>query len=174
MLRPIRKLNTELIIAEWSNLLRIFVSLALKTTTQSIIVRTLNSYARRNKTQQALWEYDNISRSLYLLKYIDSVVSGVSNIGTESVSSHYIRYEDSRPYVFSAFEPAMSSSCCDVGWPMPTSDERSRTPSAAIRAADASATAPAARLSSTPPAASTYFIRQDIPSSCTRVHQPTR
>jgi TnpA family transposase len=71
-LRPIRKLNTELIVAEWDNLLRIFASLALKTTTQSIIVRKLNAYARRNKTQQALWEYDNIIRSLYLLEYIDS------------------------------------------------------------------------------------------------------
>jgi TnpA family transposase len=72
MLRPIRKLNTELIVAEWDNLLRIFASLALKTTTQNIIVRKLNAYARRNKTQQALWEYDNIVRSLYLLEYIDS------------------------------------------------------------------------------------------------------
>ena len=71
-LRPIRKLNTELIVAEWDNVLRIFASLALKTTTQSIIVRKLNAYARRNKTQQALWEYDNIIRSLYLLDYIDS------------------------------------------------------------------------------------------------------
>jgi TnpA family transposase len=44
----------------------------LKTTTQSIIVRKLNAYTRRNKTQQALWEYDNIIRSLYLLEYIDS------------------------------------------------------------------------------------------------------
>jgi TnpA family transposase len=72
LLRPIRKLNTELIVAEWDNLLRIFASLALKTTTQSIIVRKLNAYTRRNKTQQALWEYDNIIRSLYLLEYIDS------------------------------------------------------------------------------------------------------
>jgi TnpA family transposase len=71
-LRPIRKLNTELIVAEWDNVLRIFASLALKTTTQSIIVRKLNAYARKNKTQQALWEYDNIIRSLYLLEYIDS------------------------------------------------------------------------------------------------------
>lgn len=71
-LRPIRKLNTELIVAEWDNLLRIFASLAVKTTTQSIIVRKLNAYVRRNKTQQALWEYDNIIRSLYLLDYIDS------------------------------------------------------------------------------------------------------
>ena len=48
------------------------VSLALKTTTQSTIVRKLSAFARTNKTRRALWEYDNIIRSLYLLDYIDS------------------------------------------------------------------------------------------------------
>lgn len=72
LLKPIRKLNTELIVAEWENLQRIFVSLALKTTTQSVIVGKLNAYARKNKTRQALWEYDNCIRSCYLLDYVDS------------------------------------------------------------------------------------------------------
>jgi len=72
MLKPIRKINTELIVEEWDNLQRIFVSLARKTATQSIIVGKLSAYARKNKTRQALWEYDNIIRSLYLLEFIDS------------------------------------------------------------------------------------------------------
>ncbi len=72
ILKPIRKLNTELIVEEWDNLQRIFVSLARKTTTQSIIVGKLNAYARKNKTRQALWEYDNCIRSRYLLEYVDS------------------------------------------------------------------------------------------------------
>ena len=38
-----RKINPRLIMEEWPNLLRIFVSLALKTTTQSIIVGKLNA-----------------------------------------------------------------------------------------------------------------------------------
>ena len=73
LLKPIRKLNEGLILREWDNILRIIVSLALKTTTQSIIVSKLSSHARRNDTRQALWEYDNILASLYLLKYIDSL-----------------------------------------------------------------------------------------------------
>jgi TnpA family transposase len=72
ILKPIRKINTELIVEEWDNLVRIFVSLSRKTTTQSIIVGKLNAYARKNKTRRALWEYDNIIRSLYLLEFIDS------------------------------------------------------------------------------------------------------
>src|SRR6266436_7683449 len=71
LLKPVRKINPRLIIEEWPNLLRIFVSLALKTTTQSIIVGKLNAYARKNKTRRALWEYDHIIRSIYLLDYID-------------------------------------------------------------------------------------------------------
>ena len=73
LLQPIRKINEKLIIEEWENIQRIILSLSLKTTTQSIIIGKLSSYARKNKTKRALWEYDNIIRSLYLLEYIDSI-----------------------------------------------------------------------------------------------------
>ena len=69
---PIRKINQKLIIKEWENITRIVLSLATKATTQHIITRKLASYNRANQTKQALWEYDNIIRSLYLLDYIDS------------------------------------------------------------------------------------------------------
>jgi TnpA family transposase len=72
VLKPIRTLSPQLIIEEWENIQRIMVSLALKTTTQSTIVRKLSAFARKNKTRRALWEYDSIFRSLYLLAYIDS------------------------------------------------------------------------------------------------------
>jgi TnpA family transposase len=73
MLKPVRKLNPELVVEEWDNIQRIMVSLALKTTTQHIIVSKLSAFARQNKTRRALWEYDNMIRSLYLLDYIDSL-----------------------------------------------------------------------------------------------------
>lgn len=72
LLKPIRKLNTRLIIEEWDNIKRIVVSLAMKTTRQNIIVGKLSSHARKNKTKRALWEYDNLIRSLYLLDFVDS------------------------------------------------------------------------------------------------------
>ena len=72
LIKPIRKIKDNLIIEEWEDIQRIMVSLALKTTTQSIIVSKLSAHARRNKTRRALWEYDNIICSLYLLDYIDS------------------------------------------------------------------------------------------------------
>ncbi|MCP4420292.1 MAG: Tn3 family transposase, partial [Chloroflexi bacterium] len=73
LLKPIRKVQKPLVISEWDNMVRIFLSLALKTTTQSIIVSKLSSYARKNRTKRALWEFDNILRSLYLLYFIDSL-----------------------------------------------------------------------------------------------------
>ncbi|HLB86326.1 MAG TPA: transposase, partial [Terriglobales bacterium] len=72
VLKPRRKLNPELVVEEWDNIQRIMVSLAMKTTTQHIIVSKLSAFARKNKTRRALWEYDNMIRSLYLLDYIDS------------------------------------------------------------------------------------------------------
>ena len=46
----------------------------MKTTTQSVIISKLGAYRRRNRTKQALWEFDNIIKSLYLLDYADSPV----------------------------------------------------------------------------------------------------
>ena len=73
VLKPRRKLNPELVVEEWDNIQRIMVSLALKTTTHNIIVRKLSAFALKNKTRRALWEYDHMLRTLYLLDYIDSV-----------------------------------------------------------------------------------------------------
>jgi TnpA family transposase len=73
IIKPIRKINTDLIIDEWENIQRIILSLSQKTTTQSVIIGKLSSHERKNKTKSALWEYDNILKSLYLLDYIDSV-----------------------------------------------------------------------------------------------------
>ncbi len=93
LIKPVRTLNPKLIIDAWENIQRIMVSLALKTTTQRIIVRTLSAYARKNKTRRALWEYDNIIRSLYLLDYIDSppLRRNVQRALNRGESSHQLR-----------------------------------------------------------------------------------
>ncbi len=73
LIKPIRKIRKQLIFEEWDNIRRIIVSLALKSTTQSTIIRKLSSHLRKNRTKRALWEYDNIIKSLYILNYIDSL-----------------------------------------------------------------------------------------------------
>jgi TnpA family transposase len=74
IVKPGRKIKEHLILAEEDNIKRIIVSLALKSTTQSTIIRKLSSYDRKNRTKKALWEYDNIILSIYLLNYIDSLL----------------------------------------------------------------------------------------------------
>ena len=71
-LKPVRRIREQLIVSEWPNIEWILLSLALKTTTQTVIVSKLSTYRCQNRTKQALWEFDHIIRSLYLLDYADS------------------------------------------------------------------------------------------------------
>ena len=71
IIKPKNKINESLIIKEWDNVLRILASLAMKGTTQAIVVKKLASYRRSNPTLKALIEFDKIIMSLYMLDYID-------------------------------------------------------------------------------------------------------
>jgi len=73
LIKPGRKAYSELICKEWPNVQRIMASLAQKDVTQANIVRMLSSYGRQNQTKKALWELDNLYRTLYILTYIDEV-----------------------------------------------------------------------------------------------------
>jgi TnpA family transposase len=73
MIKPVRKVNEPLICQEWPNVQRIMASLAQKDVTQATIVRKLSAYSRQNQTKKALWELDNICRTLYILDFIDDV-----------------------------------------------------------------------------------------------------
>lgn len=73
LIKPARKVYDELIINEWPNVLRIMASLAQKDVTQATIIRKLSSYSRQNQTKRALWELDNLCRTLYILEFIDDV-----------------------------------------------------------------------------------------------------
>jgi len=68
---PEGRISSNLIEEEWKNLQHIFASLLMKETKQSIVVKKLSSYTRRNKTQRALWEFDKIIRSLHAARFID-------------------------------------------------------------------------------------------------------
>ena len=73
LLKPSSKANLSLILEEWDNIRHIMASLAMKVTSQGVIIGKLSAYARKNRTKKALWELDNLYRSLYLLTYVDSV-----------------------------------------------------------------------------------------------------
>lgn len=73
VIKPTHKANKDKIISEWPAIKKIMVSLATKSSTQSTIVSKLCSYERKNQTKSALWELDNIIRSIHLLRYIDDI-----------------------------------------------------------------------------------------------------
>ncbi len=73
LIKPSRKAYDALIVKEWPNIQRIMASLAQKDVTQATIVRKLASYVRQNQTKKALWELENICRTLYILDFIDDV-----------------------------------------------------------------------------------------------------
>ena len=73
LIKPSRKVKDALIVDEWPNIQRIMASLGQKDVTQATIIRKLSSYARQNQTKKALWELDNIYRTLYILDFIDDV-----------------------------------------------------------------------------------------------------
>jgi TnpA family transposase len=73
LIKSVRKVNEALIRQEWPNVQRIMASLAQKDVTQATIVRKLSAYSRQNQTKKALWELDNICRTLYILNFIDDV-----------------------------------------------------------------------------------------------------
>lgn len=71
MIVPEGQISEKLIEEEWKNVQHIFTSLLMKDTTQSIVIKKLSSYTRRNKTQRALWEFDKIFKSLHTAHFID-------------------------------------------------------------------------------------------------------
>lgn len=71
---PEGKINETLIEEEWGNLQHIFASLLMKDTKQSIVVKKLSSYTRRNKTQRALWEFDKIFKGIHTANFIDNPI----------------------------------------------------------------------------------------------------
>lgn len=71
LIKPKSKVNENLIIQKWADLTPILVSLLSHETTQEIIVAKLSSHDYKSGIKDALWELNNILKSIYILKYID-------------------------------------------------------------------------------------------------------
>lgn len=71
LIKPQYLVNKKLIKKEWNNIQRVIASLLLGETSQHLIVSKLSSHKRINKTKEALWEYDRILMSIYMLKFIN-------------------------------------------------------------------------------------------------------
>lgn len=73
IVKPTRKIRENLIVTEWPALQHIIASILQAETDQNAIIKILTSHEYHAKTKEALWEYDGILKSLYILNYIDDV-----------------------------------------------------------------------------------------------------
>lgn len=70
---PSGYINVDLIAENWDAILRLVASIQLKQCTASQIFKRLNSYSRQHPVYQALKEYGKIIKTIYLLRYMDSL-----------------------------------------------------------------------------------------------------
>lgn len=70
LIKPVDKIDRQLIEDEWPNIEPIIKALGCKEITQSILIKKLCTYSTSNKTRKALFEYDKLIRSIYTLKYL--------------------------------------------------------------------------------------------------------
>lgn len=99
LIKPGRKTLDSLIVKEWANVQRILASLAQKDVTQATVVRKLSSYARQNQTKKALWELDNIRRTIHILNFIDDPLLRQSVQKALNRGEAYHRLRNSIAYV---------------------------------------------------------------------------
>lgn len=71
--QPDKYVDEDVIRTHWEEILRFMVTIKLKETTASDIFRRLNSYSRQNSLYTALKAFGRIVKTLFILRYIDSV-----------------------------------------------------------------------------------------------------
>jgi len=71
MLSLAKSINWKLIKSEWDNIVKIMLSLGMRTVQQSTLVKKLCSYKQRNATMLAITEYNRVFKCLHLLDYAD-------------------------------------------------------------------------------------------------------
>jgi TnpA family transposase len=73
IIKPSHQIRVPLIIDEWPDVQHIIASILQNETDQSRIIAKLSSHKYYSKTKEALWEYESILRSIYILNYIDDL-----------------------------------------------------------------------------------------------------
>ena len=65
------EMDEAVVAKQWDRILRLVVSIKLKYTLASLVMKRLNSYALQNPLYQALKELGKVVRTLFLLRYMD-------------------------------------------------------------------------------------------------------
>jgi TnpA family transposase len=69
----VRYIDTELIIQNWDDIMRLIATIKLKEVTASDLFRRLNSYSQQHALYRALKAFGKIIKSIFILRFIDDV-----------------------------------------------------------------------------------------------------
>jgi TnpA family transposase len=72
-INPAGYIDTKLIEENWSDILRLIVTVKLKEITASELFRRLNSYSKQHALYRALKAFGKIIKSIFILRYIDNL-----------------------------------------------------------------------------------------------------
>ncbi|WP_148245201.1 Tn3 family transposase [Enterobacter asburiae] len=90
LIQPVGQINQKVIIDEKPNLDQIVATLGLKEITQGALIRKLCTYSPENPTRQALFEFDKLIRSLYILRYLrDPQIARNSHRSQNRIESYH-------------------------------------------------------------------------------------
>jgi len=70
---PDKYINTKLIEDNWDELLRFIATIKLRAATASQLFKRLNSYSKKHPLYEALEEFGKITRTIFILRFIDDV-----------------------------------------------------------------------------------------------------
>jgi len=71
LIKPNKITDESLIVEEWDNIQRIYHTLITGSTRPSVIIKKLAARANRSRTKKAFWEFNNIIKSIHVLRCID-------------------------------------------------------------------------------------------------------
>lgn len=90
LVKPVGKIDRELILSEQENIDRIIATLALKEMSQSTLIRKLCALSPNNRTRQAVFEFDKMIRSIYTLRCaLDPDILGHSHYSQNRIESYH-------------------------------------------------------------------------------------
>lgn len=93
LIQPVGEINQQVIHDEKPHLDQIVATLGMKEITQGALIRKLCTYTTENPTRKALFEFDKLIRSLYILRYLrDPLVARNSHRSQNRIESwHQLR-----------------------------------------------------------------------------------
>jgi len=72
LIRPAGQIDLQAVVDEKANIDQIVATLGLKEMTQGTLIRKLCTYTQLNPTRRAIFEFDKLVRSIYILRYLRS------------------------------------------------------------------------------------------------------